>query len=1528
MQRTHAIEQTQAANDPLHAQPQWANGPQPSKLSDDEVTRADRRGLIPLSYAQERIWFLDQLGMIGAAYNIPIALRLLGALNVDALEKSFIEVVRRHESLRTHFEVLDGIPHQVIDTPEIFELRRVDLSHIDKPGQQAQLGDWLLREQLHRFELRTGPLLRVLLIRLGEEENALLITVHHIISDGWSTSILFCELGALYGAYSQGLASPLPEPTVQYADYAIWQRHWLQGEVVQGHLQYWKDRLLDAPPQLQLPTDRLRPAIESFKGAQFKFDLSPGMTAGLTELGLHAGASLFMVLLAAYQLLLARWSGQQDIVIGCPIAGRGSREVEGLIGFFVNTLVLRTDVAGSLSFSQLLEKVRDEVVLGAYEHQDLPFEMLVSELRPERDLTRQSIFQVMLALQNYPQQRLEMPGLTWTRIDTDRVTTHFDLTLYLYESADHLSAVFEYATDLFDQDTMGRMSSHYLNLLQGVLADPDHRVSELSLLSESERRQLLVDWNPVHANSEGQVITELFREQVSRSPSAVALTFEGESLTYAELNTRANQLAHFLRRKGVSRDIRVGIYVERSLEMIIGMLGILSAGGAYVPFDPSYPTERLAYMLSDSAPKVLLTQRRLREQLPETVAEVIALDDDRHEIARCSSQELSPSSIGLLPEHAAYVIYTSGSTGRPKGVVVEHRSVTRLFSATETWFGFNERDVWTLFHSFAFDFSVWELWGALLYGGRVVVVPLLTARSTRDFYQLLCSERVTVLNQTPSAFVHLIDEQTHTMEKHSLRVVIFGGEALDLRTLRPWVERNGVDQPRLINMYGITETTVHVTYRPLSEEDIGSNSGSVIGRPIPDLKVYLLDQYRQPVPIGVVGEMYVGGAGVARGYLNRPELTHERFITDPFSGIAGARLYKTGDLARWRAGGDLEYLGRNDDQIKIRGFRIEPGEIEAELRCHEHVKEAVVVAREDMAGDRRLVAYVVGDRKGASAPSADQQPENLRNEVIGAWQALYEETYGTQRETGPSFVGWNSSYTGAPIPATEMQEWLSATIDRIRELKPRRVLEIGCGTGLLLQYLAPQCAVYVGTDFSVSALTQLRRHISTRRNLGHVTLLERVALDLHDVPSNSFDTIVLNSVVQYFPSVEYLLDVLREGLRLLSPGGRIFVGDVRHLELLPMFHNSVQLCKAGARVSVGQLKKRVARAVSQDKELVISPRFFRRLPERVRGIRAAQVHLKRGQAENELTRYRYDVVLEAGEPVDTGEAGGRLTWDEGKGDIATLQDMLRQKRLPALLLSAIPNLRLAQDAAALRLVDTSEDHLEASALRQRLSNQLFDGVDPESCWELAAAHGYDVVVSPGEHGDFSAQFLDRDRAHQLLPQPAVATDDGAAWSTYANDPTEIGFRQLLIQKLREHLKRRLPEHMIPSLWVMLRDLPLSPNGKIDRRALPSPDGRPLEMGEYIAPRTDVERTLADIWVQALRVDQVGRQDNFFELGGDSLMAMRLVVRVVERYAVNFHIQAVFRHPTLQEMAQIIESSVTERDSPLKGCQAGMDTGIL
>lgn len=921
---------------------------------------------LPVSFAQQRLWFLSRLNPENVAYNDHSHVRLSGALDIRALELSFGDIMRRHEILRTTFPTVDGEPVQVVHPLVDMALPLIDLRHIPVADQAATVQVMAQQEISQVFDLVNGPLLRAKLLQLADDEFVLFTTMHHIITDGWSIGVFIHELGQFYSAHAHGRPLTLPELPIQYADFAAWQRQQMQGPVLAEHLRYWQQRLAGAPSVLELPTDRPRPSIQTFGGARRLFILPRAVGDGLKTLSQREGCSLFMTLLAAFNVLLFRYTGQTDIVVGSPIAGRSRQELESLIGLLLNMLVLRTDLAGDPPFRALLRQVR-ETALGAYAHQDVPFEKLVEDLRPERDMSRPPLFQVVFSLQNMPEEALVFPGLSVSPLDYVHSSSAFDLSLQMWENAHGLGGGLTYNTDLFDAETIARLEGHFQTLLQAIVTNPDVPITRLPLLPPSERQALVQrwrgDWESHHAPA---TIHARIAEQATRAPHAVALTCDDCHLTYGVLDRRANQLAHYLVPLGVGPEVLVGICVERSIDLIIGLLGILKAGGAYLPLDPGYPPERRAFMLADSGAQVVLTQHDMVAQMPACDLHVVCLDTDWPQIA-CADAACPGAQSNV--DQLAYVIYTSGSTGNPKGTLIAHRHVARLLDATQGWFHFDPHDTWTLFHSYAFDFSVWEIWGALCTGGRLVVVPYMTSRAPDEFYDLVCREQVTVLNQTPSAFRQLLwvatgDQRTRS---HALRRVIFGGEALDPRTLAPWFDRFGDDHPHLVNMYGITETTVHVTYRPLTRADQTPDARSCIGVPIPDLQIYILDQHGEPVPVGLPGELYVGGPGLARGYLGRPDLTADRFVPNPFADSGSGdhpsiqcRLYRTGDRARYLANGDIEYLGRIDHQVKIRGFRIELGEIEALLIQHPLVRAAVVVALPDNRGDTRLVAYVVG----------------------------------------------------------------------------------------------------------------------------------------------------------------------------------------------------------------------------------------------------------------------------------------------------------------------------------------------------------------------------------------------------------------------------------------------------------------------------------------------------------------------------------------------------------------------------------------
>ncbi|MEJ2735565.1 MAG: amino acid adenylation domain-containing protein [Anaerolineae bacterium] len=923
---------------------------------------------LPLSLAQEPLWFIDQLEPGNPAYNLSYAVRLKGRLDVGALQRSLNEIVRRHESLRTNLAVANGQPVQIVSPTLDLALPITDLEGLRAAQQEAKIQELADEEARHRFDLERDSLIRAGLLRQGEQEHVLILTIHHTVSDGWSIGVFYRELSALYQAFSTGQSSPLPELRIQYPDFAIWQRQWLQEQALESQLSYWKQQLGRNPPALELPTDRLRPAVQTYRGAKKFVAISADLHRALKALSQQERCTLFMTLLAAFKTVLYRYSGQDDIVVGSPIAARNRPELEGLIGLFLNMLVFRTDLSRDPTFRELLARVR-EVTLAAYSNQDVPFETLVQALQPPRDPSRSPLFQVLFEVS--PMEALELPGLSVSTLDVDNGAAQFDLSLRLAEGAEGVVGHFEYNTDLFDAATIDRLAAHLQTLLASATQDPDQHISELPLLSEAEKHRILVEWNDTAAEYAHHLcLHQLFERQSERTPDAVAVSFEGNALTYQTLNQRANQLAHHLQGLGVGPDVLVGVHMERSLEMVIALYGILKAGGAYVPLDPEYPPERVAFMLEDTEVPVLLTQEHLVDSLPEHGARVICLDSDWETIARESTD--SPSS-GVTADNLAYVIYTSGSTGRPKGVMNSHRGISNRLLWMQDMYQLTEADRVLQKTPFSFDVSVWEFFWPLLVGARLVVARPRGHMDSTYLVRTIVQQRITTMHFVPS-MLQIFLEDPEVERCHSLRRVICSGEALPYDLQERFFARLGAD---LHNLYGPTEAAVDVSHWRCRQE---SNLRTVpIGRPVANTQLYVLDRRMQPVPIGVGGELHIGGVQVARGYLNRPELTASKFVPDPFNDDPQARLYKTGDVVRYLPDGNLEFLGRLDFQVKVRGFRIELGEIEAVMGQHPAVRETVVVAREETPGDKRLVAYVVPGRD--SAPRISELREYLQEKL-------------------------------------------------------------------------------------------------------------------------------------------------------------------------------------------------------------------------------------------------------------------------------------------------------------------------------------------------------------------------------------------------------------------------------------------------------------------------------------------------------------------------------------------------------------------
>lgn len=1012
-------------------------------------------------------------------------------------------------------------------------------------------------------------------------------------------------------------------------------------------------------------------------------------------------------------------------------------------------------------------------------------------------------------------------------------------------------------------------------------------------LTNEDKQKVLYEWNATQKSyPRNKCLHQLVEEQVEKTPDAIALIFENASLTYLQLNEKANQLAHYLQAQGVKAETLVGICVERSLEMVIGLLGILKAGGAYVPIDPTYPQERLAFMLEDAQVNILLTQKHLLSCLPASTASIFCLDYDWKSISEFNCENLN---VSITENNLAYMIYTSGSTGKPKGVLNEHVGICNRLYWTQEIYNLDTSDSVLQKTPFSFDVSVWEIFGTLVSGACLVIAKPEGHKNPQYLSSLTQTHCITTLHFVPSMLQAFLEtgELSHCQ---SVKRVICSGEALTVSLQNRFFEQAKA-KVELHNLYGPTEAAIEVSYWRCQPE---SQLNTVpIGYVVANTKLYILDENLQPVSIGTAGELHIGGIQVARGYHNRTQLNAEKFIPNPF---AEGRLYKTGDLTRFLPDGAIEYLGRIDNQVKVRGFRIELGEIESTLIQQVTVKQAAVVVHEDKYGDKELVAYVIGN------PDAISENTDTTSDYVALWQAVYDETYKQAKTTAEELTfnvsGWNSSYTGKPIPEIEMREWVEKTVERILSLKPQKVLELGCGTGLLLSRIAPYCEHYVGADISATGLEHIRHVQKVLGGLDNITLLERAADDVADFADGSFDTIIINSVIQHFPDVAYLLKVLQGAARLLKEGGHLFVGDVPNLLQRETFYTSVSLFRADKNDSVTQVRQQIRKLMDAEKDLQFAPAFFLALKHHIPTLNHVQVLPKPGYSHNQLTHFRFDVILHFGESLSTLE---NLNWQSWQ-NLAQLEQQLTQNESGIIAVRNIPNVRLKTEVAALHWLNSAQANTLISQYRQDIFDLNQAGIEPEKIFEFAEKHGYRAELSwlnNDSEGDFDAVFVRGNNVHQFaqftteMPSRILAH--------YANNPQQAKLNRQLLAPLREALQAQLPEYMVPAVFIFIESLPLSPSGKIDRQALAQLPVDFVRDEPIVEAHNPFEKLLADVWADILDLPHVGVEDNFFALGGNSLKAMMVVTRLQKLLNCSITPLAIFTAPTISQFAaQLLE----------------------
>ncbi|MFF3736460.1 amino acid adenylation domain-containing protein [Streptomyces sp. NPDC002566] len=1438
--------------------------------------RPDR---IPLSYAQRRLWFQDRLQGPSATYNMPLALRLDGQLDPAALEGALGDIIRRHESLRTVYPDLEGSPEQLI-VPADEALVELDCRHVSAEDLEGAL----LAASKHMFDLAKDLPLRAWLFDVAQDRHVLLIIVHHIAGDGWSLVPLARDLMAAYSARRADTEpdwAPLP---IQYADYTLWQLETLgsgddRTSVMSRQVNYWTEHLAGLPEVVTYPPDRPRPAIASYEGAMECFELPAELHRDLVALAQGSGATLFMVVQAAMAALLTRMGAGTDTAVGAPIAGRLDNGLDDLVGFFVNTLVIRTDTSGDPTFAELLRRVR-ETCLVAYEHQDVPFDHLVERVNPRRSAAHHPLFQVILAVQNNKEPEFALADLDVAFDAPPTGRTQFDLHVDLFERFDDggqpagLTCNIDYATDLYDAGTVVRLFERWRRVLARAAAAPDTRLSALPLLDAAERAELLVERNDTAHPIVDAALPELFAAQVRRVPDAVAVVSERGEWTYRQLDEQAERVARWLLARGTRPEDLVGVALPRSAELLAVLLGVLKAGAAYLPVDLAYPDGRIHDMVTDARPVCTITATdavtRFAGLVPGAhAASARSVLDDPADDGRPVAQPVRPGQL-------AYVMYTSGSTGRPKGIATTHRNIAELVQ-DPVWDSGHSR---VLAHSpHVFDASTYEIWVPLCTGGTVVLAPP-GASDPGVLTRCIEENDVTAVWMTAALFTVVAAEYPERLR--TLTEIWSGGDVVPASAVA--LVRAAAPATRIVDGYGPTETTTFVLRFPIGA-DFDLAAGVPVGRPLANTRVYVLDGALEPVADGVTGELYVGGAGLARGYLGRAGLTAERFVADPF-GPPGSRMYRTGDVVRWSAERQIEFVGRADDQVKLRGHRIEPGEVESVLREDPAVLSATVVVREDVPGDRRLVGYVV------PMPEADADTSDF----VADWEATYETLYGDEDAAGfgADFSGWNSSYTGGPIPLDEMREWQAATVGRILELPPGNVLEIGVGTGLLLSELLPHVESYWATDLSSSVIARLTRQLRDTEWADRTHLSARGADDLDGLPAGHFDTVVINSVIQYFPSGDYLARVLEGALALLRPGGRIFVGDVRNQMSVRAFHVAVQASRLGQDTDAKRVLEAADSDVRLERELTVAPGFFTELAGRS-DVGGVDVRLKRARGHNEMSLHRYDVTLYKA-PVRSHPVADlpEVPWPGGGLDTV---EAIVAAHDGTVRIRGVHNARVAAEWHTLRSL---EDAAPGARLADLPPADIRHALDPETLHEWGAATGRTVVTTySGDRSD----LLDV----VVLPGDLATTPLDGTWQAepcpgaLVNTPTRTMAAGKLIKVLRTRLAERLPEYMVPSTLMLIDTIPMTTNGKVDRRALPAPAYTGDGSGR--SPRDDREAMLCDLFTEVLGVDRVTIDDSFFDLGGHSLLATRLVSRVRTTLGIELPVRALFEAPSVAELAQ-------------------------
>ncbi|MFC7221488.1 amino acid adenylation domain-containing protein, partial [Streptomyces polyrhachis] len=1513
----------------------------------------------PMTPTQQGIVFQSRHGGTTGLYHVQVVLDVAQELDLAAFRESWAHVAGRHAALRTSCRERPGEePVQTVLPSVDVPLDYADVHSLDEEQQSAWLRDLLRRDRERGFALDEAPLWRLHVCRLGPERHQILWSFHYVLLDARSQREILREVERTYERLTAG-RPPEDQPVTPYRDYVAW----LSRQDADGAEAFWREELDSVAAASPLPFEARPPAGESAAGeapaaayAQVSLVLDEQETAALRTVGGQWGLTLPTLVRGSWAFLLSRCTGADEVVIGVTTPGRpvGLPGAESMAGLFVNTLPMRVRVPAATGWAEWMQGLQRQYAR-IQEHEHSP---LVQVQRWSGIGSGESLFDTVVTVEDEKDEKDEksddgggggarQSGAGAPLMARSWEESHAAYPLSLVAApGERLTLTLHYDTRRFAAESVERMAGHLHRIATDLVEQPQARLGELNVLTRAEFTRLVHEWNDTDAPySQELCIQQLFERSVEEDPDALALLFRDERWTYREVNERANQVAHCLKRLGIQRGDQIAILMERSAEMVPALLGILKAGASYIPLDANAPVKRWHWILDSLGVTCVLTQhafvpRVLSADPLDNLAHLVCMDPEvdefpapgspyavhtPDELDRMPRENLPPQG---SPQDIAYTIFTSGSTGTPKGVTVAHFPAVNLIEWVNDTFAVGRDDRILFITSLSFDLSVYDVFGILAAGGSIRVASGEDVQEPANLLRHVVDDSITFWDSAPAALMQLVPflptdaGGAHEAVSPSLRLVFMSGDWIPVHS--PDVMKSAFPNVQVVGLGGATEATVWSNFFPVGEVDPDWPS-IPYGKPIQNSRYYILDESLRPCPVDVPGDLYIGGICLSSGYAGEPELTAGKYIAAPFGATPGERIYKTGDLARWRADGNMEFLGRTDSQVKIRGYRIELGEIDSVLSEHPAVQDAATVVREDTPGDRSLVSYVVlhPQRARTAVQEAEDLLDSLEDKRIDHWREVYDafdpQASGAT-DDGHDFSGWNSSYTGRPLPVQEMRAWQEDTLALVRGHRPRRILEIGCGTGLLLFPLAGDCLRYYGTDFSAPVLESVRRRLRTRPELAEsVVLHQREADDLAELDLEPVDTVVVNSVVQYFPDVDYLVRVLEGALSRVADGGRVIVGDVRSLPLLDAFHADVETSRAPEGMTRRQLWQRVQHRVQQEEELTLDPAFFRDWAAGTGVVSRVEIRPKRGGHLNEMSMFRYQVVLHVGTPADSPEPGApepgsserdcpEHDWAADAFTLPRLREVLTAEAPDRLRLRNVPNARVENAARTLRWLKGESGLETVEAWRAQPSTPK--GVDPEDLLELAAQTGYEATVDWSRHGTDGALTVLLTRAGAEQPTdseefvvPTAPAPVERDWSGYANQPLKGEIQRLLTPRLHAYLAERLPGYMVPADLVALDALPVTSSGKLDRRALLLPQAAaPAAEGTRVPARTTTEALLVPMWEQTLSRSPIGVFDDFFDLGGHSLLAVQLVARIREAFSLEVPVRLFFDLPTISQIA--------------------------